>query len=143
MPCTVPSSKASKVSVASKKPAATYIELIFCLLIVGLLLIPIGLGVKTFSQTFQQDDEAVLLTAIRTDINRVSAESLFFLKESEIVYNKGEQLEGFTFSGALKIKFTHYGQIKKGGAVLLRIGEDIYRLTIRPVTGVVSLKKER
>jgi len=129
--------------VASKKPAATFIELIFCILIALLLLIPIGFGVKSFSHTFQQDEEALFLVAIRTKISQVSAESLYFLKESEIVYNKGEQLEGFTFSGALKIKFTHYGQIKKGGAVLLRIGEDIYRLTIRPVTGVVSLKKER
>src|SRR6056297_2746420 len=141
MPCIVPYSKVSKVLVASKKPAATFIELIFCILIALLLLIPIGFGVKSFSQTFQQDEEALFLVAIRTKISQVSAESLYFLKESEIVYNKGEQLEGFTFSGALKIKFTHYGQIKKGGAVLLRIGEDIYRLTIRPVTGVVSLKK--
>ena len=142
MPCTVPYSRVNKTSpVVSKKRGTTFIELIFSLLIVTLLLMPVGFAVNRLIRTGEGVDESVFLTKIRTRIMRTSAESLNDLKESKIVYNKGDDLNGFEFNGELRLEFTHYGQIKMGRSVIIRKGQQQYRLTVRPITGVVSLKK--
>jgi len=128
--------------VDSKKRGTTFIELCFSLVIVTLLLIPVSFAINSLIRSGEGIDEAVFLTKIRTQIIGASAKSLTDLKETKIVYNKGDEISGFEFKGELKLEFTHYGQIKMGRSVKIRKDQQQYRLTVRPITGVVSLKKE-
>lgn len=142
MPCIVQYSRDSKtLPVDSKRSGTTFIELIFSLLIFLLLLIPVSFGVQFF-QNPAQNPEDILLTRVRTQIGKVSSKCLCDLEESEIRYQKGNKIDSFVFKGNLDLRFTVYGQLKKGGSVVLAKGKDMYRLTVRPITGIVTLERE-
>ena len=126
----------------SNKKGATYVEFIFSLLIFSLLLIPVGFSVQLLSEPETSLKESVFVSKIRNHISIAASESLNVLKETKIVYNKGKEVNGFIFNGKLELDFTIYGQLKKGKSVRLKKGKDLYRLTIRPITGYVSLERE-
>ncbi|MFP4461803.1 MAG: hypothetical protein ACOC34_06765 [Thermotogota bacterium] len=126
----------------SKKRGTTFIELIVTLLIFSLMIIPIGFGVGIFNQPIKEKTESLFLTSIRNQIMLASSESLHSLKETKIVYNKGDEINGFVFSGRLQLDFTVYGQLKQGKSVVIMKEKDRFRLSIRPITGVVTLKRE-
>ncbi len=143
MPCTAQYSRGSKISpVASNKKAATYIELIFSFLIFTVLLIPVAACIQFLNRPETNLKESVFLSKIRHQISRTSSESLNYLKESKIVYNKGDEVNGFVFDNELRLNFTVYGQIKQGKSVFLDSENERYRLTIRPITGFVNLERE-
>jgi hypothetical protein len=127
--------------VDSKKKGTTFVELIFTLLIFSLLLIPISFGVQLFKIP-TKNIEDIFLTRIRTQIGKMSSMSLRDLEEKEIRYHEGDEIDGFVFKGDLELKFTVYGQLKKGGSAVLAKGNDLYTLTVRPITGIVSMERE-
>ena len=144
MPCTAPYSRASKISPVdfNRKSGTTFIELTFSLLIFTLVLIPVGFGIQMFTQSNQGLSESMFMTKIKTRIMHASSESLYNLKESKIVYNKGCNINGFVFQEELRLEFTHYGQIKGGDSVKLIKNKELYILSVRPITGFASLEKE-
>jgi len=107
-----------------------------------MILIPTGFAIQFMMNAGKEMEEPLFLTHIRTHIMQVSAESLSSYEEGEVIYRKGDHLHGYVFQGNLILGFTHYGQIKKGASVLLTRDKERYRLTVRPVSGLVSLKKE-
>ncbi|HPF16984.1 MAG TPA: hypothetical protein P5107_10625 [Thermotogota bacterium] len=107
-----------------------------------MMLIPTGFAIQFMVQTGKEMEEPLFLTHIRNHMMQVSAESLASYEEGEVIYRKGDHLHGYVFQGNLILGFTHYGQIKKGASVLLTKNKERYRLTVRPVSGLVSLKKE-
>jgi len=128
--------------VASNKSGATYVELIFSFLIFSVLLIPVGMGVELLYSPKTESNESFFLTKIRNQISLASSESLNYFKETKIVYNKGDEVNGFIFKDKLKLEFTLYGQLKSGESVRLFKGTQKYRLYIRPITGFIRLERE-
>ncbi len=141
MRCTVQYSKDSKISPVgfSNRNGFTLIEMICCLLIISCLMMPLVNAVNRISADFSQLIEPLLIINIRNKILHTSSECICRLKEGKIVYNEGQELNGFVFLSNLILEFTYYGQIKLGASAILEKNDKLYRLSVCPVTGTAEL----